>query len=392
MRNIRIMIAEDDRVQVLLLKKLFSNQKVDITVAENGLKARDLLKKIQFDLVLLDVSMPGLDGISLCSWIRKRRSAHELPVIFITSNNDPATLQKCFDCGGNDYVAKPINPYELRIRVKAQCRLVEAHEAILHSQMSVQDRHQAEQLRFFSQGLAHNLNNLFAKIMTCSNLLENKYRRKSALVEHLVRITQTAEQGGKLVQALLSFSGFLNDSGEARCMNPDLILEQTLDMFKSSHQNIDFNLLWQNDILPLAIKPSELRKIIFELVKNSVAAIGANTVRRIDVTAQRSTVQQNIKPGFCFSITDTGSGMNQETLDKLCRPFSGGQNSCLETNISLKSFGLGLAICRGILEQRGGTLEIKYSDRRGTQIDFTIPLLEKAQQDDYDRGGVGKLT
>lgn len=91
-----------------------------LTFANSNKEAREQLEKNNFDLVLLDLTLPDGDGFKICNFIRKSATLHALPVIFITGRAEIEDKEMAFSIGADDYIVKPINNRELRARVLAR--------------------------------------------------------------------------------------------------------------------------------------------------------------------------------------------------------------------------------------------------------------------------------
>ena len=129
----RILIVDDDTLNRFLLVHMLEQQGYMNTYeAENGVEAIELVKRIDPDLILLDVIMPEMDGYEVARRIKTDASDTYVPIIFITSLDDEATLAKCLEAGGDDFVPKPFDKVILsaKIRAHARTRLLskKAHE------------------------------------------------------------------------------------------------------------------------------------------------------------------------------------------------------------------------------------------------------------------------
>jgi sigma-B regulation protein RsbU (phosphoserine phosphatase) len=91
----------------------------DVTIANDGEEAVVLLETEPFDLVLLDVMMPRLDGYGVLAWLKAKGRLHQLPVIMISALNEMASVVRCIELGAVDYLTKPFNPVLLRARLGA---------------------------------------------------------------------------------------------------------------------------------------------------------------------------------------------------------------------------------------------------------------------------------
>ena len=115
----KILIVDDVMSNVLLLKVLLTNEKFAIATANNGQQALEQVEKEHPDLVLLDVMMPGMDGITAMTRLRQSRN---LPVILLTAKSEDTDKVLGLNMGADDYVTKPFNPVELLARVRSQLR------------------------------------------------------------------------------------------------------------------------------------------------------------------------------------------------------------------------------------------------------------------------------
>ena len=118
--NSRILIVEDEPAIALGLEDDLSLEGYDVTVVGNGLEAIERSEYESFDLVLLDVMLPGKSGYDVCRELRK--SHPQLPIIMLTAKSHEAEKVLGLEMGADDYVTKPFSPLELRARIKAQLR------------------------------------------------------------------------------------------------------------------------------------------------------------------------------------------------------------------------------------------------------------------------------
>ncbi len=118
-----ILIVDDEPGERMILEALLEGQGYRLEMAENGTEALEKASRIQPDLILLDVVMPGMDGFEVCGRIRGMSSIAEVPVLMLTSLDDKGHLLKGFDAGADDYIAKPCDCMELRARLATITRL-----------------------------------------------------------------------------------------------------------------------------------------------------------------------------------------------------------------------------------------------------------------------------
>ncbi|MGZ3776788.1 MAG: ATP-binding protein [Mucilaginibacter sp.] len=120
LNNLRVLIAEDNMVNVMLMKKLFSKWGITPTVAENGERAIEMVQYGNFDIILMDLQMPILNGFDAATEIRKMRDPKKanIPIIALTASALFDIKERVFSSGMNDYVSKPFKPDELREKMQ----------------------------------------------------------------------------------------------------------------------------------------------------------------------------------------------------------------------------------------------------------------------------------
>lgn len=119
----KILIVDDSPITNQLLALILDAEGYHTVYAEDGETALSLTKAEDFDLVLLDIVLPGIDGFEVCRQIRENPMTADVPVLFLTAKNEPESIVMGFETGGLDYVTKPVNDAELLARVKTHLEL-----------------------------------------------------------------------------------------------------------------------------------------------------------------------------------------------------------------------------------------------------------------------------
>lgn len=118
-KGVKILIVEDNPINQLLVIKVLENQGYDITVAGNGRIALEEFDKQSFDVILMDLQMPELDGYETTRIIRKMSGEKgEIPIVAMTAHTIKGELEKCVSIGMNDYISKPFNASELYQKIE----------------------------------------------------------------------------------------------------------------------------------------------------------------------------------------------------------------------------------------------------------------------------------
>ncbi|MEI6714509.1 MAG: adenylate/guanylate cyclase domain-containing protein [Verrucomicrobiota bacterium] len=128
----RILLVDDVMENIEVAGAILLSKGYKLNVARNGVQALSLLKKTRPDLILLDVSMPEMDGYECCRILKENPETSDIPIIFLTANNQSESIVKGFDVGAVDYVFKPFNSAELLSRIQT-------HLAIRQSQNRIEE-------------------------------------------------------------------------------------------------------------------------------------------------------------------------------------------------------------------------------------------------------------
>ncbi|MFC2112955.1 response regulator [Bacteroidota bacterium] len=123
MKKPSVIIVDDNPDNLQVLGKILVNEDYHIEFATNGEAALEWVNNQEFDLILLDVIMPEMDGFEVCKRIRSDSNFIDMPIIFLTAQTDKESILKGFECGAQDYVTKPFDTPELLARVKTHLEL-----------------------------------------------------------------------------------------------------------------------------------------------------------------------------------------------------------------------------------------------------------------------------
>ena len=119
MENYKILIVDDDKEILDLIAIYMSNEGYKVFLANDGYEAIEVVEKNKIDLIILDIMMPKLDGITTCMKIREK---YNMPIIMLTAKSQDMDKVNGLTIGADDYVTKPFNPVVLVARVKSQLR------------------------------------------------------------------------------------------------------------------------------------------------------------------------------------------------------------------------------------------------------------------------------
>jgi sigma-B regulation protein RsbU (phosphoserine phosphatase) len=126
----RVLIAEDDRISSRMLQRHLERWGHEVVAAENGVEAWDRFREGDFPLVITDWTMPEMDGIALIEHIRERHERRYVYVILLTAKKDTGDIVRGMEAGADDFLSKPFDQDELRVRVNAGKRIIELEQRL----------------------------------------------------------------------------------------------------------------------------------------------------------------------------------------------------------------------------------------------------------------------
>jgi signal transduction histidine kinase len=163
----QILVVDDNRMNRIKLFRSLEQQGHTVGLAENGQQALVTLQAESFDVVLLDILMPGMDGYQVLERIKNDPELRDIPVIVISALDEIDSAVRCIEMGAEDYLPKPFNPVLLRARLNASLqkkKLRDLEKAYLQQEVTLRQSEKLATLGKLSAGMAHELNNPAAAV------------------------------------------------------------------------------------------------------------------------------------------------------------------------------------------------------------------------------------
>lgn len=352
-----ILIVDDLPKNIQVVASILQKENYHLAFAQSGHKALSHVKYNQFDLILLDVMMPDMDGFEVCRQLKANEETRDIPVIFLTAKADTDSIVKGFDSGAVDYVTKPFNGTELLVRVKTHLELKSTRQD-LEEANTTKDR-------FFSI-IAHDLKNPFNGLLGLSELLIRHYdrfddeKRKKLLND----IKNVSELTFKLLQNLLDWSRM--QTGKMQWVPEELdlyyLVEENIALHKTNAESKQINLY---STVPKDTPVYADRSMIVTVIRNLIS-------NAIKYTRAGGDVKVSSKTTCGFEkvmVSDTGLGMSVSDMDKLFRIDVHSSRPGTEKE---PGTGLGLILCKEFVEKNRGRISADSEPGKGSDFTFTI--------------------
>jgi CheY-like chemotaxis protein len=251
----QLLVVDDNTANRTLLARHLTHVGFETTVADSGYLALDLLKTRKFDLILLDIMMPGMTGLEVLRIIRQTHTVSELPVIFTTALDESENIVEGFTLGANDYVTKPIDIPVLLSRIRMQLQLKQLTQL------------KDEFIQIASHDLKNPLNNIGMSTCLLSELVEPENKQVLRIV---VCIDSSVNDMKRIITDFLDFQairdGNLQLSQERVNLNElaTEIVEENNDYAQS--KAVDLQLECQPALPEVLADAARVRQVIQNLV------------------------------------------------------------------------------------------------------------------------------
>jgi signal transduction histidine kinase len=401
----RILIVDDDARNRTLLEILLASEGYQLSTATGGLDALAKVASQPPDLILLDVMMPGMDGYAVAERLKADAATCSIPIIMVTALDDRDARLRGLQAGAEDFVSKPVDGAELRVRVRNLARLrtaddvrygvalagavtsrtadllqrtekLEAQASVLTERAAMLEQMRVDQLKFkndFLSHVSHELRSPLTAIKQFTSILlaglagaltdeQQEYQRivlrnvgqLQSMIDDLLEVTRLETGKLTIMSERVSLASAVADA-------VDTLRESARAKGVALSTNV-------SDDLPCASADrTRLRQIVIILLDNAIKFTptgGAITVQAHATTPGRRLLE--------CSVADTGSGIGTERATHIFeRLYQAGDGMAS----SRKGLGLGLYICQELVQRQGGTIRaVDHAPLPGSTFTFTLPV------------------
>lgn len=335
-----ILVVDDDEVIRAVIVRSLEREGLEVEEAVDGLAALAAIAKSRPDVLLLDVSMPGLSGLEVLDRIHGQTELQGMPVILLTGLATGDDIVAGITRGAYDYLTKPFRVPELVARVSAALRTAELVHRL--------ERRNVE-LDCFAATAAHDLKSPLTIIRGASTLLAARWGRLDDVsrADQFASIAAASVRASRMIEDLLALARFDKCADEAAVTrDPRATVEAvvaTAPLLPTDDVRVG------GDWAPVAAAGPDLRSALSNLVENACHyGRSADGVLRAQITGR-------LEPHtVIIDITDAGPGISAEERPKVFQPF---YSSAGSREANPESTGVGLAIVRKAAEGWGGSVE-----------------------------------
>jgi signal transduction histidine kinase len=367
----RILVVFDiEVIREILLRRLVSRG-YEVVVADSGLTALAALARGSFDLVLLDIMMPDMDGLETLERLRLIADRGMLPVIMVSAKDESGDIVQALEMGASDYISKPIDFPVALARIETHLALKRADDALRNSEVR----------SLFLAKMSHELRTPLNAIIGFSDMIAGEMLgpiENDGYSEYAGLIKKSGEHLLVMVSDILDHTKIESSGGielDETPVDAAALVKACVMMVRERNDaaNVQIAVDIDENSLPLILADeTRLRQIVLNLLSNAVKYTpeeGAVSVR----------LSYNEDTGFELQIADTGIGIAD--IPSALASFEQGVDA---QDRAYEGIGLGLPFSKSLVERHGGTLELQSQVGVGTTVTVRLPSERAIAIDESD--------
>ncbi|MBI1317607.1 MAG: response regulator [Candidatus Hydrogenedens sp.] len=365
-----VLIVDDEPENVAILLETLKDQ-YRVTAAVTGRQAIDLAEASIPDCILLDIQLPDLDGYEVCRQLKAKQEFQDVPIVFVSVLDETTDIVRGFQCGAVDYVPKPIEPEEVRARVRTQVRLRRVQQEYLEAKLRAEQAVAAK--NHFLACISHELRTPLQVVLGTADLMSVTQPEAGSprYAEYLARLEASGKHLLALVNDVLDITQIDANAFELERgrFSVDELVAPVLSMMDSLFLNKQLNVTCRigRGLPEVEGDLRKCRQVLLNLLSNAVKYTPAGG--EISVSAQPSD-----GGGFMVLVQDSGVGVPKDAQSRLFSDYAQ-VDRLRDTDMGGK--GLGLALSRRLVELHGGKIGLNSAPGEGSCFWFTLPAPEQ---------------
>jgi len=354
-----ILIVDDTPHNLQVLTNILHDKGYNICISTSGYQALESVNTEMPDLILLDIQMPDMDGFETFKALKLNPNSEDIPVIFLTAMVDPEKILQGFELGAVDYITKPFNIPELTSRVATHIEIKKSREKLTELN--------ATKDKLFSI-ISHDLKSSLGSIVGITDLVLEKFDdyEPDKVRQIIESIHQSSKNTFELLENLLDWARLQTGKLTQQMEKHDLktIIHNTSELYHEIAKNK--NITIQNNVISditVYCDINMIQTVLRNLISNAIKFTNAEGTVTLNSIERNSQVE--------IQVSDSGIGIIPENIPYI---FSIEKNISTPGTKGEKGTGLGLMLCKELIEKQGGKIWVESEVGKGTTFKFTLPI------------------
>jgi signal transduction histidine kinase len=391
-----ILIVDDKQANLFSLKTLLQLNVYDVDTASSGEEALKKILRNEYELIILDVQMPGMDGYEVAEIITGYSKSKDIPIIFLSAVNiDKRFITKGYTSGGVDYVTKPFDPDLLLLKIKTFSKLYRQTKELndIKDNLEQKVEKRTVELREANKNLeasnaelqqyafiaSHDLQEPLRKIITFTRIIEERFLEKTPeAMTYMNKIITSSERMRTLINDLLNYSRISVDPKFTFINLTKIVNQALIDLEVSiSEKNAKIEI---DDLPVIEVVPEQITQVFQNIISNALKFSKTDVAPFIKISAelvQKKSVKSKPTTNgeYCrVTISDNGIGFDEMYLDRIFGMFQR-----LHGKSEYNGTGIGLSITKKIIENHNGLITAKSKEGEGSTFIIILPINQTAE-------------
>ncbi|MCK4546251.1 MAG: response regulator [Candidatus Eisenbacteria sp.] len=375
----RILFVDDDSRVLNGVRRMLRDVSGlwELEYATSAAEAMDLLGKKPFDAAVLDVMMPGKNGLDLLADMKARPELSDIEVVVLTGLEDQDLKRRALNLGAVDLLNKPVAQEDLVARLSNALRVKSSRDELLQQNLLLEQQllqsQKMEMVGTLAAGVAHDINNILAIILGSSDLLACYLDTNDKAREKVQTIQKSCDHARTLVRQVVALSQ--GETGERAACDLGKIVDDCIGLLRASAPR-GVEVRWSDSETTgrlVEADAGQIRQVVMNLGVNALQAVsrgGAVEISLGDIEPEGDAIPGGgtVRPGPCVElrVADSGRGIDPQIMERIFKP--------LYTTRGLEGgTGLGLSIVRRIVRDHGGEVAVESSLGVGTVFSVCLP-------------------
>jgi two-component system sensor histidine kinase/response regulator len=357
----RLLIVDDEPFNIRLLERVLA-QDYQIVGAGSGEEALSLLEQQPFDVVLLDIMMPGVSGLQVLQTLRSQPETADLPVILVSAMSDSDHVARGLQMGANDYVTKPMDIEVARARVDVQVMLKRLQDERKHAIEQLKEAHEMKERIF--RIASHDLKGPLTNLRMAQYLLRDIVGDNQDAITFLDTIETTIDSMRQVIDDFLNVAVMQGAAQDVQLdeVDTDKVVWDVIKQYNATAQNKDISLQVGSTYGMVMAEPGRLTQVVGNFVSNAIKYSPRSTIVTVWVESDDERTR--------ISVADQGPGIPAAEREQLFGAF---QKLSTRPTAGESSTGLGLWIVKQLIELQHGQVGVDCPPDGGSIFWVELP-------------------